>query len=202
MLLFPLSCRECGAALPHAGLGGFCAACWRGAEWLGGPRAARQGALGAGIYAGALRRAIHAYKFAGRTQFLRPFASLLEELAPSAGPGPSAVAFPPSTRASILQKGFDPAQELASRLASRLKLPLLKMKRLKQGPRQATLGKSRRLKNVKGAFRAVLPPALQGREILLVDDVLTTGATLGEASKALLAAGAGNVLPLALAFAP
>jgi predicted amidophosphoribosyltransferase len=198
MLLFPLSCRECGESLPHAGLGGTCAACWRGAHWLQGGAARRQGATVAGAYSGSLRRAIHAYKFAGRTQYLRPFASLLQELAPA---GAAAVAFPPSTRASRLQKGFDPALELASRLAGRLKLPLLKLKRKKEGPRQATLGRARRLKNVKGAFAASIPKALKGGEILLVDDVLTTGATLGEAALALRIAGAGAVRPLALAAA-
>jgi predicted amidophosphoribosyltransferase len=69
----------------------------------------------------------------------------------------------------------------------------------KDRPPQAGLSASARRKNVSGVYRARLPQALRGGVVLLVDDVLTTGATADAAARALLAAGAGAVDVLTLA---
>lgn len=66
-------------------------------------------------------------------------------------------------------------------------------------PPQASLTASQRRENLKGAFSVRDPEALKGKRVLLVDDVFTTGSTIGEASKALLQAGVGEVLAVTVA---
>ena len=202
-LLFPPACAACAAPVESSGYGALCLKCWKGAAWLDGEKAKRNGpawgfdlAIAAGSFEGALREAVHAYKFGAKTSFKRPFTAMLEAVAPPC----DALAFPPSSKASLKERGFDAAHELAEALAGRLMRPLFKgLKRARQGEKQAGLGRDERWLNAKGAFQAQLPEALQGKSLLLVDDVITTGATLSECARALKEAGAARVDCVALA---
>ena len=71
--------------------------------------------------------------------------------------------------------------------------------RIRATPSQGMLGRSQRRRNVRGAFRVKRPEVIEGRQVLLVDDVLTSGATVGECVRALLRAGAVAVDVLTLA---
>ena len=94
-----------------------------------------------------------------------------------------------------LRRRTNPAMTMARSLAARLGLPLagnlLICRRMLK--RQALLSPAERRKNVRGAFRVSRWRQVAGRRVLLVDDVMTTGATAHEASRALLAAGAAAV---------
>ena len=103
-----------------------------------------------------------------------------------------------------LLRGYNQAAVLARLLARRLGVPAGdELVRLRNTPPQARLPRSRRLENVRGAF--AVPPRrrrwIDGRHVLLVDDVTTTGATATEAARALLAAGARRVSLAVLAKA-
>lgn len=100
------------------------------------------------------------------------------------------------------QRGYNQAWELARRLG-RPALPRALL-RCMDGAPQHTLDRAQRLTHVQGAFMAHPAglPALQGRRILLVDDVVTTGATLQAAAAALVQAGAVSVGALVLAATP
>lgn len=74
------------------------------------------------------------------------------------------------------------------------------LRRVENTPRQTTLGRTMRLRNVAGAFEAT-PELVRGETCILIDDVVTTGATLAEAKKTLLRAGASRVICVALAYA-
>jgi ComF family protein len=73
------------------------------------------------------------------------------------------------------------------------------LKRARATQRQATLSREDRLKNLKGAFAARNPDKISGKKILLVDDVLTTGATLHACAEALQQAGAAKIVVFTLA---
>jgi predicted amidophosphoribosyltransferase len=83
---------------------------------------------------------------------------------------------------------------LAKYLACRLGRPCIKtLRRVRKTSQQATLDQSARMANIRKAFAPVGGEKLPGLRLLLVDDVFTTGATLGEATRTLLKAGAAEV---------
>jgi ComF family protein len=101
----------------------------------------------------------------------------------------------------LLRRGYNQAEALARPLATSLGLPYRALLRRRPRPRQSHLTRPERARNVLGAFRArgCLRP---GVRVLLVDDVLTTGATLGAAASALRRAGASAVLAAVVARTP
>jgi ComF family protein len=101
------------------------------------------------------------------------------------------------------RRGANSAETIAARLADRLRLPLapeLIARRRRTAP-QASLSPGRRRANVRGAFRVRPHADLAGARVLLVDDILTTGATLNEAGKVFAKAGAADVAVAVLARA-
>jgi ComF family protein len=103
----------------------------------------------------------------------------------------------PLTRQALLARGYNQADLLARRLAPRNTLAALR--RVKAQAPQHRLTRGERLRSMRGAF-AVAPGApIAGRHLLIVDDVMTTGATATAASQCLLAAGAASVSVLVLA---
>jgi ComF family protein len=107
-------------------------------------------------------------------------------------PLPDAVVPLPLSAARQRERGFNQACEIARPLARALRLPLHHaIVRQRDAPAQASLPRARRAANVRGAFRADRP--VRGLRLALVDDVMTTGATMDAASRALLAAGAAAV---------
>lgn len=101
-----------------------------------------------------------------------------------------------------LRRGYNQAERIAAAVARELDLPLAReLVRVRNTPPQVHLPRSRRLQNVRGAFRADGPRRIVGRHVLLIDDVTTTGATAGEAARALLDAGAARVSLAVLAKA-
>ena len=101
-----------------------------------------------------------------------------------------------------LERGFNQSELLAKFLAKRTGIPLVKsLQRRKQTDPQAGLTRAQRRTNVAGAFEVNRRQEVQGRHILLIDDVLTTGATASACSAVLKRAGAKRVTVLTLARA-
>jgi ComF family protein len=108
----------------------------------------------------------------------------------------------PAYPATRRRRGFNQAEEIARTLAARLGLSVHDslLRRHEQRPAQKQLTRQQRASNLRGVFSCVAD--LRGRRILLVDDVITTTATLREISRVLIQAGADDVIGIALARTP
>jgi ComF family protein len=118
-------------------------------------------------------------------------------------PGDFDVVVPvPVHRARLVARGFNQAAVLAIALGAARALPTFHaLTRGRSDSSQTTLGRAQRRANVAGRFVARRPSALAARRVLLVDDVITSGATADECSRVLLEAGATSVEVWALARA-
>jgi len=136
---------------------------------------------------------VQALKYHGRLAYAEPLAAALADaVARSGGALPDAVVALPLSRARQRKRGFNQAHEIAARVASELAVPVVAgLARARDAPPQATLAWSARAANVRGVF--VGQPCVADRNIAIVDDVMTTGATLAEAAGAARRAGAASV---------
>jgi ComF family protein len=136
--------------------------------------------------------AIHALKYRSR----RCVAAALGELLALTCSAPAeAIVVPvPLHPARLRARGYNQAFLLARVLARRRRLELADaLERTRDTPAQRELGRQARLANLRGAFRVVRPERVHHRRVLLVDDVLTTGATADACAGVLRAAGASGV---------
>ena len=154
-----------------------------------------------GLYQGPLRDLILRFKFGGDLALARLLAAWLEEAARCL-PAPDAVLAMPQHPAHLRRRGFNQAHEIARALHAATALPLRAdlLVRTRDSAPQATLDARMRAMNVRGVFGA--SAAVDGMRLWLIDDVMTTGNTLKEATRALLEAGAAEVCVLAVARTP
>jgi ComF family protein len=133
---------------------------------------------------------VHAFKYRGRLGYARPLGTALAAVAPREV---DAIVAMPLAPGRLRERGFNQAQELARVVAARTGLPLLReaCRRVLETAPQAGLPREERARNVRRAFAC--EAALEGRRIAVVDDVLTTGATLNELARVLKKAGAAAV---------
>ncbi len=179
---------DASLACPRCGAGGRLHDC---SECRGRAFAFTQ-AVCVGRLDGPLSRAITLYKDAGERRYAPLLCSLLLGICePWHGWPDSVVAIPPS-REAVARRGFDHTRVLAGALAKQFDVPAIAPLTITRKLDQRALGREERFANVQGSF-GVIPDVPIPKRILLVDDVLTTGATLSGAASALLSAGAEEV---------
>ena len=197
-LIVPEYCAACDAPIETDHV--FCVRCGSCPDAPPGSVFASVG----GSYAPPLSTAIRRFKFSHRADLARPLARLLpwpfdDDVRAAAQ---RTVVPVPLHYARLVERGFNPpgllGHELARRVGAAFSPELLRRQRATA--QQSRLPARERRANVAGAFSA--PSSARGRQVVLVDDVLTTGATLEACCQALYAAGVGHVTVLALAAAP
>ena len=156
-----------------------------------------------GLHAGPLRKALHSFKYKRDLGLADTFASLLEGIAADLSEPIDLVVPVPLGPKRERERGYNQAALLAAALCGRSGLPYSRssVRRIRETRTQVGLSVGQRRENVRGAFGA-RPDLVSGKSVLLVDDVLTTGATLNACAEALKQAGAVRVIGLTLARAP
>ncbi|MCR4397641.1 MAG: ComF family protein [Firmicutes bacterium] len=156
----------------------------------------------AGPYSGALKRAIWKLKYEKRRDLATPLGLLMAGSVEGLGTVDALVPVPLHPRKEA-ERGFNQSLLLARAVAEEARLGVLagKLTRVRETLPQNKLNPGRRRQNVEGAFAVAERRVFAGRRILLVDDVLTTGSTAMECSKAIMADGAENVDVLVCAIA-
>jgi ComF family protein len=150
-----------------------------------------------GSYEGSLRKLIHVFKYGGVQPLSKPFGDLLAVALPRDRQFDAIVAMPMHWR-KRWTRGFNQAALLAREISRRWNVPVRDaVRRVRFTAPQAGLTNSKRRWNVRGVFQPKM--RLDGMRVLLVDDVLTTGATASACARALKRAGAAHVAVLALA---
>lgn len=175
----PRGCPRC--AMPNS-LGEICGTCLRHPPHFDGTVAAWR-------YAYPVDRLVHALKFHGRLALARYFAGALASRV-----GPADIVLPmPLHSARLTERGFNQAAEIARHLTAitGARLVLEGARRIRRTLPQAQLPLDARARNVRRAFACTLD--LSGARVAVVDDVMTTGATLGEMARLLKRAGAARV---------
>ncbi len=172
-------CNKCGRVVE--GEESICGSCQKDQLYFKQARAV-------GVYAAGLKEYIKLLKFNKQRQLVKPLARLLEAtvLRFYSCKEIDLISYIPSHREKKLERGFNQAQLLAEELAKRLKLPCEKLlAKKKVGKTQSKLDREERFANVKESFAIIDKEVVEGKKILLVDDIYTTGATVNEASKLL-----------------
>jgi ComF family protein len=192
--LFPAVCYGCGLAETV-----LCAACRPQPSLATCLSVSSLRVHAAGPYSGALRRAILAYK-RGRRDAGDVLAELLAERVSGRLCADAILVPVPTTRARQRTRGFDQGARLAQQLGTRLHVPVLVALRQRGGVAQH--GRSRALRLAeRSRFMCTSPGLVAGTRIVLVDDVVTTGATLRDCAAALQECGALVREAVVLAYA-
>ena len=202
-LLFPPHCAFCG----KVGVQGVCPACEKTLPYCKTPfheRAEIGACLAPLKYEGIVRDALLNYKFHGSQSRCTGFGDLLAQAAAEHFGGQfDLVTFVPVSKKRRRERGYDQSYLLARETCRHWDTaPAALLQKTKDNPAQSSLSsREERQKNVVGAYTAVNEDKIRGRRILLIDDILTTGATLREAARVLRDAGAEKVICATLAAA-
>jgi ComF family protein len=155
-------------------------------------------------YAGAMRTLVHQLKYADRHDARTLLGRWLAEAGRELLPGADVIVPVPLSRLRLLQRQFNQAAVLAGELSRQTGIPAapLLLTRIRSTRSQVGMTRDQRRRNVAGAFGvpARRRAALAGRSVLLIDDVVTTGATVDACARALRRAGAQRIDVLALAL--
>lgn len=225
-VLYPRRCCACQMWMPRGEPGFLCAECYQSIEFIvnpcsrcgseRGPYLTKNdrclscrnvtlhfhGARAAGTYSTPLRELIHELKYSRERAAAVALAEILvESLRNAPGAEFSEMVVPvPLHPSRLKQRTFNQSALIGRTVARELELPFVQaLARTRPTPTQTDLSATARRRNVKDAFAVKNPGAVKGRQVLLVDDVITSGATASECAKALKAAGAARVYAASVA---
>ncbi|HJU04906.1 MAG TPA: ComF family protein [Nitrospiraceae bacterium] len=227
--VLPVECGGCSAPLTDDPVPFFCRSCWSGLQPLPGPTCPRCGrpfsssetlvyspdhlcgpcrmrppaytqAWSAYPYVEPLHDAIRLFKYHKKVVLADALGQLLRD-APLDLPTVDVIMPVPLYPTRLREREYNQSLLLVDRLNRRLRLPVSydNLVRRRHTPPQTELSRAVRLKNLRGAFGVLRAGEVRDQRVLLVDDVMTTGATVNECAKALRKAGAREVYVCTLA---
>lgn len=207
-LLFPPKCVFCGKLLER-GQKELCPRCQSELPWLEGAAAEQTGEFFSLCvtplrYEEKVRDSIRRYKFNGRQGYHKAYGRLVGQCVHDHLAGRyDLITWVPLSDKRRRERGYDQAFLLASAAALELgDVAVETLRKTRHNPAQSGLeGAAQRRANVLGAYLPVDPELVAGKRVLLVDDVVTTGATLSECARVLRSMGASDVVCAALARA-
>ena len=206
-LLFPPKCPFCQRLL-HDPRAPLCPNCQASLPWLTGRAGERrvdftQGCWSPLAYQAQVREAVQRYKFAPAPAYGRPFGLLMAQCARDQGVEAELVTWAPLSKKRRRKRGFDQGELLARTVGECLALPVLPLleKSRHTVPQSSLPDGAARRANALGAYSLLPGGRIEGGRVLLVDDVVTSGAALSECARLLCQGGAKQVLCLTLAQA-
>lgn len=152
-------------------------------------------------YHGSVKESLHRYKFSGTTAYADIYSEFIVKCIDENQISCDSITWVPLSRRRLRKRGYDQAELLARGIARQMgfrPVRLLK-KRRDTKPQSQTGSAVKRRANISGAYVCLKPELVAGKRILLVDDIVTTGATLSEAAGVLKKAGAKEVIAVTLA---
>ncbi len=224
--VLPPTCLACRK--PAGASGGLCPQCWQGAGFIERPYCERLGtpfaydsggplispsaftdppafdrARAAMRFSDVARDLVHLLKYGDRLDLVKPFASWMSRADDELLRDADALIPVPLHWTRLFQRRFNQSAELARAISRRRSVPVIDnvLTRIRATPPQVGLARDERAKNMHGAFSVEksLRGEIKGKRIVLVDDVLTTGATANACARILRRAGASRVDVLTLA---
>ena len=147
-------------------------------------------------YEGYIRKSLHRFKFGGARHYAKGYGRMLAmKLLREHPDGFDVLTWIPISPIRKLRRGYDQVELLAKAVGSELGMePVRTLRKIRNNPPQSGIaGQAGRKANVLGVYRAVNQEAFRGKRVVMLDDIITTGATAGEAARVLLTAGAGEV---------
>lgn len=198
----PLLCKSCYGRLPP--IAGRCFHCLKPTPGNSSCANCRQASglyvvMAAAAYDGVARELVWRLKFEGAQAAAKLMARQMVTLVPDIGD--AAIVPVPTATSRVRRRGYDQARLLARALSRQSGLPMLPLLARRGQHHQVGADRATRLAQLSGAFRVPHPVLAHDRHLILVDDVLTTGATLTAAAAALHATGARRVSALTFAQA-
>lgn len=153
------------------------------------------------FYEKTVRDSLHRYKFSQCVGYAGIYAELVLKCIDENQISCDSITWVPVSRRRLRRRGYDQSRLLAEEIAKKRGLPCVNTLEKVRHNRQQSLirdPKARR-ENVKGVYRCADPEAVRGKRLLLIDDIVTTGATLSECARVLSEAGAASVSAAAVA---
>lgn len=206
-LLFPPKCPFCHRVIDRREEL-FCEDCQRELPWALGRQGEQKPEFTAGclsplFYQERTREAVHRYKFQNCPSYSKAFGTLMAQEVEDLWPQRSfdCVTWVPLSEKRLRKRGYDQARLLAEEVGRQLDLPVERtLEKTRHTPAQSGQeGESQRRANVLDAYSMAEGVQVEGKTLLLVDDVVTTGSTLSECARILRTFGAMEVWCLTLA---
>ena len=204
-LLFPPKCAFCGKIKGHGDVA-YCSGCTESLPFT--LDCGRQEGdyydfcVSPLYYKGVVRKSIHRFKFKGASAYADAYGAVLADcIRENPDLNYDLISWVPLSKKRERSRGYDQAMLLA--LATALRLDDVAVETLRKPhdvrAQSELAGRTERSANISGAYEAVDPELIEGKCILLIDDIVTTGSTLSECAKVLRSVGAVRVVCAALA---